>query len=220
MTSEEREIPPCQRCQKPHVTAQGRQACTGHVKTDRDSYVPGQNRVPLPEPRPCRKPPINGQSVCGAHGGMAPQNQQAGARRLHEAKLIDGVRQLIPEVEDRTQITDPLETLLGLASEANAFRESLRILANRLGDELRYGGTGAAGEQLRAEVAVYRAALKDTADLLVAIAKLDIENKLAASAVARDQLYHHVLRSILSEFGIELSDPEVAGKVARHLRAV
>jgi hypothetical protein len=39
-------------------------------------------------------------------------------------------RKLIPEVADRTVIDNPLKELLALASEANAFRESLRIISN------------------------------------------------------------------------------------------
>jgi hypothetical protein len=52
-------------------------------------------------------------------------------------------------------------------------------MANELDGKIRYAPAAASGEQLRAEVATYRQALKDTTDLLVAIARLDIEKMLA-----------------------------------------
>jgi hypothetical protein len=59
-----------------------------------------------------------------------------------EQKAAATARKLIPDVADRTAITNPLETLLELASEANAFRESLRIMANELDGKIRYAAGG------------------------------------------------------------------------------
>jgi hypothetical protein len=212
---------PCQECGQPHVTHTGTPACSGHVVYDRDSYEPGQLRPPLPEPRPCKRAPTRGLTVCNSHGARAPHVKAAGQARHAEAQAAAAARKLIPDLADRAAITNPLETLLELASEANAFRESLRVMANSLDGRIRYAAGAGSGEQLRAEVAVYRQALKDTTDLLVAIARLDIEKTLARVTLAQAEQALASLRAGMDEAG--LSDEQkrtVMTGAGRHLRAV
>lgn len=204
----------CTRCPNPHLTVHGNVACLGHRAYD----GPG---VKLPEPVPCRNPPSTGQRVCRYHGGAAAQAKAKAARTVTEAALIATARKLIPDADDRTPITNPLERLLDLASEADAFRESLRMLTNKLGDNIRYVGTGTAQEQLRAEVATYRQALKDVTDLLVAIAKLDIEKTLARIESRKVEMTLDAMSAGCTDAG--LSDEQkrvVMAGVARHLRSV
>lgn len=204
----------CETCGKPHVTRFGGPACSGHANVkDDDGRIVGS--------RPCTKSPMKGQAKCGTHGGKSPQAETKAKQRQAEAKTLAAARKLIPDLADRTRIDNPLEALLELASEANAFRESLRVLANRVGDEIRYGGTGGAGEQLRAEVSTYRQALKDTADLLVAIARLDIEAMLARIEGRKVELVLEALTHGMNDAGIdEQQKRAVMAGVSRHLRSV
>jgi hypothetical protein len=65
-------------CGRRHLTYDNTQACAGHVVFDRASYVKGQHRQRLPEPRPCRKFATVGTPVCENHGGKAAQVRDAG----------------------------------------------------------------------------------------------------------------------------------------------
>lgn len=194
--------------------------CSGHVIRDREQYVAGQDRPLLDKPRPCRqfRPTDAGPDwKCDKHGGGAPQVKAVEAERRFAA----AARKLIPDVADRTPIGNPLERLLELASEADAFRESLRHLANALEGDIRYRGQGQGAEQLRAEVATYRQALKDTTDMLVAIAKLDIEKMLARVTLAQAEQALASLRAGMDEAA--LTDEQkrtVMTSAGRHLRAV
>lgn len=164
---------------------------------------------------------MQGQHVCGSHGGRAPQVKNAAAARVAEQQITNAARKLIPDVADRTVITNPLETLLELASEANAFRESLRVMANELDGRIRYSASSGTGEQLRAEVSTYRQALKDTTDLLVQIARLDIEKMLARVTLAQAEQALASLRAGMEE--ARLTDEQkrtVMASAGRHLRAV
>jgi hypothetical protein len=154
--------------------------------------------------------------------GASPKARAVGRRRVAEAKVETMARKLIPDPEDRTPIRNPLERLLELASEADAFRESLRRLANDLDGQIRYQGQGgAAGEQLRAEVATYRAALRDVTDMLVAIAKLDIESMLARIEARKVDLVFAALTQGLDEARLDDEQKRaVMNGVGRHLRAV
>lgn len=97
----------CDSCGKQHVTGSGKQACTGHVTTDRDSYVKGQDRKLLPEPRACKNAPMTGLEVCRAHGGAAGHAKAAGERREAEAKAEQAMRRFGGPID-----TTPSEALL------------------------------------------------------------------------------------------------------------
>jgi hypothetical protein len=205
-------------CGKRHLTHDGTEACAGHVVFDRASYVKGQHRQRLPEPRPCRRFATPGTPVCKNHGGRAAQVRDAGARRIAEARVEAAARKLIPEVADRTVIDNPLKELLALASEANAFRESLRIISNGLEGRIRGHGTT---ETVRAEVTMYRQALKDTTDILGLIARLDIEKILARVTLVQAEQALAAFRAGCDAAGLtEEQRRSVMTNAGRHLRAV
>lgn len=213
-------VPVCSSCGQRHLTRYGTQACSGHVTHDRASYIPGQDRKKLDQPRPCAAAPISGGNVCRNHGASS-KVKAAGQRRETERAMTEAARKLIPDLADRTAITNPLETLLELASEANAFRESLRIKANELDGQIRYAASGAAGEQIRAEVTLYRQAIKDVTDLLVAIARLDIEKMLARIESRKVEMTIEAMNRGCDDAGLnEEQKRAVMAGVARHLRSV
>lgn len=123
----------------------------------------------------CRKPAGWGTDhvgfgCCRLHGGST-RNQVASARRAQvDAAVRDAVREV--GIED---VTDPLKAFARHAGEVVAVRDYLRGEVNRL-EELRY--QSGAGEQLRAELAAYQAALRDTTQVLGVYARLNIDERL------------------------------------------
>lgn len=193
----------CDKCATQHVTKDGHQACIRHKLPSRGGAA-------------CKNAPMPGRTLCRSHGGNAPHNKRGAAKRQLEAVA----RKLIPDLDDRTPITNPLERLLELAGEADAFRESLRLLANKLDNQIRYFGS-AGGEQLRGEVAMYRVAIKDVTDLLIAIAKLDIDNQLVRLETRRVEMTVTALKAGAVDAGLtEEQQRSVMAHVGRHLRLI
>lgn len=74
---------PCVKCGRPHVAYDGYvPGCAGHVDE-------GDGAI-----RPCLNRPINGGSVCGTHGGRAPQVKAKAEARVNEAKARAAVERL------------------------------------------------------------------------------------------------------------------------------
>lgn len=102
------DIPVCDECHERHVvTRTGTQACSGHVFTDRESYVKGQQRKPLDKPRPCGRSPLNGQTKCGKHGGDTPGAKANAERRQAERRAERAMRRFGGPID-----TTPTEALL------------------------------------------------------------------------------------------------------------
>lgn len=200
----------CEKCGRVHSPTVGSRPCLGHISGISHPERKGE---------PCTRQALVGMDVCHAHGPN--KAARAKARRVaEEQKTIAKARKLIPDVADRDTIGDPVEKLIAIAEEAAAFMESLRILANGLNDKIRYKASGAGTEQLRAELSLYQGTMKDLSGILVSLARLDLDKRLAQSQVARDQAYFKVLVAILAERGIDVTEPEVAAQVERHLHAV
>lgn len=84
----------CERCGEPHVR------CAGHRKTDG---------------RPCQQPPMRDQAVCRKHGGKAPQNLAAAARRREQRVAVLAVESFgLPRVVDpHTALLEELHRTAG-----------------------------------------------------------------------------------------------------------
>lgn len=105
-----------------------------------------------------------------------------------------------------------------MAAEMVAFKDALAARVNALSD-IRY--QGAAGEQLRAEVALYKEALKETGSLLDKIAKLDLEGKRQVVAERYAVEFVQLLTAILVDLVLsEQQQERVPVVVAHHLGAV
>jgi len=105
------------------------------------------------------------------HGGASPQAKSAAGRRQVEGEA----RSLLAEL-GVSPVSDPLAQLLQLAGEVLAWQRATAALVNQL-DSIRY--QGGSGEQLRAEVQLYERAMDRAANVLSAIARLRIDERLA-----------------------------------------
>lgn len=142
----------------------------------------------------CRRRPIPGASVCRTHGGGSPKVQRAAARRVAEAEALAELAKM-----KIRPVTDPLTELSMLAGEAKAWKELLR---SRVAELETLGYSGAAGEQIRAQVQLYAAALDRLEHVLVAIARLNLDERLVKIDEQRAELIAEAIHSMLAELGL------------------
>lgn len=124
----------------------------------------------------CGKYAIAGGTVCRTHGGGAPQVRESASKRLSEARRRAEAQKFL-EKQGIPDIEDPLEELLKLASEATAYREVFRQMMDQLllADEVRYEHR--AGEQLRAEMALWERAAERCLKMYETIVRLGIAER-------------------------------------------
>lgn len=120
----------------------------------------------------CRMPPRVGAEVCHFHGGNAPQVKAAAARRLHQHE-IEKKAKLIVARAGYEPVEDPVEKLSEVAGRVIAFMEAVDELVDL--SKVRYESQ--AGEQLRAEVALFERSLDRSAKILESIIKLDLAGR-------------------------------------------
>lgn len=162
----------------------------------------------------CGQVPPPGWDVCKWHGGGAPQVAHAAAVRQVED---EGKRLL--RVIGVEPVDDVLGALSQLAGEVVAWKNQIGRQVELL-EELRYQADGPGGEQLRAEVAAFQAAMRECRMTLVDIAKLNIESRLARISEQQAEVVIKVVTAALTSAGITGQAADEARSVAsRHLRA-
>lgn len=164
---------------------------------------------------PCPNWAMKGQKVCHAHGGRSPQAKTAATVRGLEAEARRKLYQ-----HDARPVDNPLEALQLLAGRALALENQIGDLVNGLDDKIRYTDEHDA-EQLRAEVTVLERAMDRAGKILVDIAKLNIEERLARVTEIQAQMAMDALTAAMGEMGMGPEQQrEARSRVARHLRAV
>lgn len=186
----------------------------------------------------CARAPIDGADVCRSHGGAAPQVKAAAARRLVVAKAAETVRGM----GAWSPVTDPLAALADVAGEVLGVKAHLRGLVDRIVERQREADDDAVkaaaarlmgepvglrvpddkgAEQMRAEFTAYMAMLNSAVTTLATIAKLNIDERMAAIDEARAAMVMEALRRSLAEAGLagEAQTAAVA-TFGRHLRVV
>jgi hypothetical protein len=120
---------------------------------------------------------------------------------------------------DAEPVENPLTALQALAGRALRLEQVIGGIVNDL-SSIRYG-SGEGGEQLRAEVAVLERAMDRCGKILVDIAKLNIEERLAKVTERQTELVAAALGVVLADMGLSPEKQREAQRaVGRHLRAV
>jgi hypothetical protein len=143
-------------------------------------------------PPACPNHGANAGSLTSTEAGQRTIEDQA-LRRLEEIMREDAaqVRLVSPD-----PIDNPLQALLDLAAEIRALRILLRdrVMSMPL-NEWRYSKGAGIGEQTRAEIVLWERAQEREAKVLVAIAKLKIEDMLAR---VRKQQVQRIERALIA----------------------
>lgn len=155
-----------------------------------------------------------GYGACRLHGGSTATQTTGAIRRRAEAEA----RAVLAEL-GAAPVDDPLAALLKLAGQVLSWQEATATLVNEL-EEVRYeGATGA--EQLRAEVALYERAMDRAVNVLAAIARLNIEERLARVTERQADAVIEAIDAALAAAGVVGQDAARAKQAAaRHLRSV
>lgn len=161
--------------------------------------------------KPCQKWAINGAQRCKFHGGRTPKAKERHLEQQAERKLRK--MHLAP-------VDDPLTAMAQVAAEVMAFKDVMGELQDRVmaSGEFRYS-TGA-GEQLRAEIAVYERALDRCEKFFGTMARLNIDERLARVQEAQVDILSRALAAALADMGLGDRVEEARNAVAAQLRLV
>lgn len=160
----------------------------------------------------CQKWAIRGSTVCGSHGGRAPQVRRAAAAR----NVRDQVTKL-GLVKGRP-LEDPVAALMELGGEAIALVDALKKHVAALES---VGTTpGRFGEQLKPEIAAYLAAIREAERIITSIVRLNLAERLVRIDEARAQVVVTVIERVLVSAGLDPQALDVRASVARELTLV
>lgn len=147
------------------------------------------------------------------HGGKSPQAIAAGKARKIEGEIREtlGRLQVVP-------VGDPLTELQRFAGEVIAWKDLAAGHVAKL-KAMRYSAE--AGEHIRGEIIVFERALDRVGQLLVNIARLNIDERLARVSERQVEAFETALTRALTERGMSREQQrEVKVDVARHLRVI
>lgn len=165
---------------------------------------------------PCELPPMTGAKRCYKHGGKHRYTEQHRAEREAERKIqrAIGILKIVP-------VEDPLTELKKLAGEVVAWKEQVGKLVADL-SSIRYSTENA--EQIRGEVAVFERAMDRCTTVLATIAKLNIDERLAAISETQAKALTAGLFAAFEEAGLSITSTDEKKRIAqafgRQLRLV
>lgn len=164
----------------------------------------------------CRLYPLKFSKRCKLHGGKTPGAIKAAEAARAQAQLDKYLKRLDIDPEP---VTDPLRALADLAGEVTRWKNLARMYVQHL-ESLRYSGFQG-GEQIRGEVVIYERAMDRCVQVLATIAKLNIDERLAAIDERQAATVDRALTAALEELGLPPEDRQRASEtLVRHLRIV
>jgi len=165
---------------------------------------------------PCRQWPMKNFHRCKLHGGMTPGARRKAEENRAKEQLDKYLKRLNLDAEP---VTDPLRALSELAGEVTRWKNLARMYVQHL-ESLRYSGFQG-GEQIRGEVVIYERAMDRCVQVLATIAKLNIDERLAAIDERQAATVDRALTAALEELGLPPEQRQQASEVlVRHLRIV
>jgi hypothetical protein len=148
---------------------------------------------------PCTNSPVAGADVCRMHGGAAPQVKKKAAERIAEEQAQRALGKLTEVLGDVEPVANPLLELSKIAGETIRWKQ---VIAKRVAEleQLRY--QGGAGEQVRAEIALFERALDRCSTVLANIVRLNIDERLATITDRQGHILAGVITSVLEQLDL------------------
>ncbi|MGH3300968.1 MAG: hypothetical protein ACRDOK_04620 [Streptosporangiaceae bacterium] len=166
-------------------------------------------------PARCKTHGANQGSVMHQHA-MANINEAKVVEHMERIMMIDGEKLLHPPA-----ISDPLTELLMLGAEVKVFKNMLTERVSVMNIASWRFTSKSMGEQTRAEIQIYERSLDRLGNLLIQIAKLGIENRLAK---VDERMLNNLERALvvaLESTGLNLAGIDKARKtLKRELYAI
>lgn len=188
--------------------------------------IPPENRCNAkprpggPRKEPCKNPKVLGQKRCAMHGGRNSTTEQRRNEIKAERKLKPRIQAALRQLNIQP-VEDPLTALKEMAGEVLAWKDEMRRHVLRL-DQLRYRGENA--EQTRAEIVLYERAMDRCTSVLATIAKLNIDDRLAAITERQAEMLERGMLAAFEAAGIPVTEQETRMRVAhefgKHLQLV
>lgn len=158
---------------------------------------------------PCGNPAGKGTD----HYGSGNCASHAGATRTGRIAALNERAERLLYQRDAPPVANPLEALQRLAGRVAAAEDVIGQKVNEL-HSWRYEGEGS-GEQLRAEIALLERTMLHLGRLLVDIARLNIEGRLATVREATAVMLEQALQSALAASGCDLDGQQRAQEAFR-----
>lgn len=216
-------IPSGRACQNYEV--EGMEFCLKHMPEtmlDEAEQVTGVLRCHRhPDGRAaCRELAQTGTDHCAGHN---PAKQARMTLVAIQGQAVERAGKIIAERHDDLEhappVADPYGELMDVAGELRAWKDILRGMVVALEHSFRYRGE--LGEQTRAEVILYNQALKDFAQVLLAIGRLNLDARLVGIRQQSVEMLDRALDLALEKAGVSYADKDEARKVFReHIRVV
>lgn len=164
----------------------------------------------------CYTHPVKDQKRCRMHGGTSPRAKARAARERTERQMRSAVA-----LHDMGPVHDPLTALKNLAGEVLAWKDAMRVQVEGL-NTLSYSTDY--GETAKALVQLFERSMDRAAAVLATIAKLNIDERLAAVTERQAKMIEDAFFSALDEIGIPLLELDkremVATAFAKHLSVI
>jgi hypothetical protein len=153
-----------------------------------------------------------GYGRCRKHLGNAPTVAKAAERERVEREARAELARL-----DVAPVDNPLAELQKLAGQVLAWKDAIGRMVNEL-EAIRYEDEHG-GEQLRSEVALFERAMDRCERVLVAMARLNIDERMARISEAQGSIIIQVMQAAFAELGLDRAAQDaVRPVIARHLR--
>src|SRR5215831_18089746 len=188
----------------------GLEYCVQHVPDDlldEAEEVTGIRRCRqrFGQPDACRRISAAGTvpPACENHGANAGSvTKREGVAREYEGKMAERLAGIMADSGEKLlaprAIEDPLTELLDTAAEIRELKEVLRVIAAQLFSQQRIRYAHAkVGEQLRVEILLYERAVERYAKLLIDIARLRIDERLAGVQEQTAQMLERAVEAAL-----------------------
>lgn len=168
----------------------------------------------------CRELAQTGTDHCPAHNpAKRARVQLAVIQGEAVAKAQTIIAERHDDLEHASPVADPYGELMDVAGELRAWKDILRGMVVALERTYRYKGDY--GEQTRAEVILYNQALKDFAQVLLAIGRLNLDARLVGIRQQSVEMLDRALDLALEKAGVSYADKDKARATFReHIRVV